>query len=124
MSLRTFFDRSGQEWQVFDVVPREDERRNFDRRSSLEMHLQDPDERRDRDRRYTVGGGSPQLSGVTRSWLCFQSGTERRRLSPIPNDWVHLSDARLEAFRQQARPVTSDGAMAQDASAENATTRK
>ena len=32
MSFRTFVDSSGVEWQAFDVVPRSEERRHYDRR--------------------------------------------------------------------------------------------
>ncbi|MEO6878213.1 MAG: hypothetical protein ABI205_07000 [Gemmatimonadaceae bacterium] len=29
-------------------------------------------------------------------WLCFESSTERRRLSPMPNGWYDLPDDELE----------------------------
>lgn len=31
-------------------------------------------------------------------WLCFESATERRRLSPIPEGWEHASDEALETL--------------------------
>ncbi|HEY5061509.1 MAG TPA: hypothetical protein VII52_08250 [Gemmatimonadaceae bacterium] len=59
-------------------------------------------ERRERDRRLSVGGRS-RLTG--QGWLAFQHGDDRRRLSPIPLDWQRASDAELEAYCLTARPV-------------------
>ena len=102
MSFRTFQDSRGHEWQAFDVIPRLDERRNYDRRISGEIDG-DADERRDADRRLTVGGNAA-IAG-TRGWLCFESGKQRRRLSPIPANWFGASDEELEAYCRTARPV-------------------
>src|SRR4051812_17120220 len=111
MSLRTFTDSAGQEWQAFDVVPREDERRNYDRRSG-EVLLADDEDRRDGDRRLTVGG---RVSIVTpgAGWLCFERGEERRRLSPIPGDWSQCDDAQLETYCRSARAVRPSSAFGQ-----------
>ncbi|HEY9229738.1 MAG TPA: hypothetical protein VIP11_24015 [Gemmatimonadaceae bacterium] len=102
MSLRTFLDSAGNEWQAFDVIPRADERRSYDRRNSDESDGEVQD-RRDSDRRLTVGGAG----GMTGSegWLVFERANERRRLSPIPANWTRLSDAQLEACRRAARLV-------------------
>ena len=102
MSLRTFVDSAGHEWHAFDVVPRDEERRSYDRRSG-EIQLEDVEDRREQDRRLTVGrartlGGGP-------GWLCFENGAERRRLSPIPEGWTHADDTQLEAYLLSARPV-------------------
>lgn len=103
MSFRTFVDSAGQEWQAYDVVPRAEERRHYDRRSG-EVQIEDSDERREQDRRLTIGGRE-YLSST--SWLAFETGTERRRLSPIPEDWARCDDAQLEAYCRDARPVRS-----------------
>jgi hypothetical protein len=71
-------------------------------------------ERRDGDRRITVGGRS-RLASVTEGWLCFESGAERRRLSPIPRDWRGCSDAELEAYCRAARPVRRPAATEEQA---------
>jgi hypothetical protein len=105
MSLRTFVDSTGQEWDAFDVVPRDQERRHYDRRASDEI-ANDPDDRRDGDRRVTVGRAS-RIGGHQPGWLCFQRGDDRRRLSPIPPDWVHCGEEQLEAYCRTARPVRS-----------------
>jgi hypothetical protein len=102
MSLRSFVDSAGNEWQAFDVVPRSDERRHTERRSSGEVPV-DSIERREADRRLTVGGAAV-ITGA-RGWLCFERGNDRRRLSPIPEDWNRCDDSQLEVYRQSARPV-------------------
>ena len=103
MSFRTFVDSTGQEWQAYDVVPRADERRHYDRRSG-EVHIADTEERREQDRRLTIGGRERLPA---KSWLAFEAGAERRRLSPIPEDWARCDDAQLEAYCRDARPVRS-----------------
>jgi hypothetical protein len=104
MALRTFLDSAGNEWQAFDVVPRADERRRLDRRSPQTPRL-DPEDRRDVDRRLTIGGRSPLASGVADGWLCFERGNERRRLWPIPAGWSRCTDEQLAAYCHSARPV-------------------
>ena len=103
MSFRTFVDAEGNEWQAFDVVPRVDERRNYDRRITDRPDEEEVDERRDRDRRLTVGGASAIVG--QEGWLCFERGEQRRRLSPIPENWTRATDAELDAYRLAARPV-------------------
>ena len=100
--LRTFVDSTGTEWEAFDVVPRDTERRMTDRRSGPRPQAGRDVERRERDRRLSVGGRS-RLTG--QGWLSFQHGDERRRLSPIPADWQRATDAELEAYCREARPV-------------------
>ena len=106
MAFRTFCDDDGNEWQAFDVVPRSNERRRYDRRSGPRKSVSDED-RRDADRRITVGGRSPLASGVHEGWLCFERGDDRRRLSPIPANWRRATDPELDAYRRAASPVRS-----------------
>ena len=43
-------------------------------------------------------------------WLCFKSGSARRRLHPIPDRWDELDDEQLAALFAQAyevRPIHS-----------------
>ena len=70
---RTFVDRRGATWDVFAVHPE----------ARLSPHSQLP-------------GTYPQ------GWLCFESGAEKRRLSPIPDDWQTLSDEQLERLSERA----------------------
>jgi len=122
MALRTFVDSAGNEWLAFDVVPRADERRHFDRRSCSEMRSA-PGDRRDADRRLTVGGRSPLASGVADGWLCFEHGMERRRLCPIPPEWARGNDDELEAYCHSARPVQRGARTAPEASVESGLNR-
>ena len=49
---------------------------------------------------------SPKLRGTfQQGWLCFDSGPEKRRLSPIPDNWQHLTDEDLERLVHHAEPA-------------------
>ena len=102
MALRTFIDADGLEWDAYDVVPRQQERRHYDRRSG-QADVEHRQERRDVDRRVTVGGA--ELISSTAGWLCFERQGQRRRLSPIPADWLRCDEPTLARYCQAARPV-------------------
>jgi hypothetical protein len=42
---------------------------------------------------------------LAEGWLCFERGGQRRRLSPIPDDWDVLPDAELARLWELAQPV-------------------
>jgi hypothetical protein len=113
MALRVFVDAKGTEWQAFDVVPRENERRRYDRRTSGETRADSipATERREADRRLTIGGRTRLHSGAGAGWLCFESGGDRRRLAPIPEDWATASDEQLEDYLHAARLVRKSAAI-------------
>ena len=113
MALRAFVDSTGKEWQAFDVVPRENERRRYDRRSSPGMAAGDPPqfERREGDRRVTIGGRTHLHSGAAAGWLCFECDGERRRLAPIPDDGSKSSASQLEDYLRAARAVRKSAAV-------------
>jgi hypothetical protein len=70
---RTITDARGVTWDVFAVHPE----------ARLSPHS--------------------QLRGTfSQGWLCYDSGTEKRRLSPIPENWQSLSDADLERLAERA----------------------
>jgi hypothetical protein len=100
MALRQFVDTNGTEWTVYDVVPRQDERRARERREAPAAGVDATEDRRGEDRRATL---NPKVTRITRGWLCFEAATERRRLQPIPEKWHLLADADLGALLQQAR---------------------
>ena len=104
MSLRTFVDSLGQEWSAFDVVPRDNERRQHDRRHA-DVPETFSDRRGEGDRRLTIGAQSMLASQASQGWLCFERGIDRRRLTPIPDDWRQCTDEQLEAYCSQAKPV-------------------
>jgi hypothetical protein len=109
MGYRVFRDAQGVEWQAWDVVPQLTERRGVERRvtrSPVEM------ERRRANERRLLFGRRPMLTaGLDSGWLCFETAVEKRRLSPIPNDWLRCPDAQLECYCQAAqrapRPSTA-----------------
>ena len=102
MGYRVFTDSQGREWQAWDVVPQLTERRGFDRRVRL-VPVAHADRRRDPDRRI-INGKRPMLSaGLDGGWLCFESGTEKRRLTPIPSDWQRCPAEQLERFLESAK---------------------
>ena len=75
---RTFTDARGVWWDVFAVYPE----------ARLSPHS--------------------QLKGTfALGWLCFDSGAEKRRLSPIPADWRTVSEAELEAMSARAEVATT-----------------
>ena len=102
MALRTVLDSSGQEWLAYDVIPPADERRRYDRRANTEAI--EPERRSSDDRRLSVGRVS-RLANGTGGWLCFERGEDRRRLSPIPENWERSTDQQFEEYRNSARPV-------------------
>lgn len=75
---RVVVDPRGVHWDVFAVLP--------EARVSVHSKL-----------RGTFSQG----------WLCFDSGTEKRRLSPIPKDWEALEDAQLADLATRAEAASS-----------------
>ena len=108
MGYRIFKDSKGTEWQTWDVVPQLAERRGGDRRRG-EMSASDASmlsERRRANDRRVVTGRRPTLSaGLDGGWLCFEAQVEKRRLTPIPADWLRCDDACLERYCRQAKPA-------------------
>ena len=109
MAFRTFVDSAGVQWQAWDVVPEDaarfarERRHGADRRVATRPPPGGVERRRSEDRR---------MSGtvdVRRGWLAFQAGPERRRMAPIPDDWVGAADHQLEEWLRAARPVASRG---------------
>jgi hypothetical protein len=87
MGYRVFRDSRGTQWQTWDVVPQLTERRELERRVRL-APVEHADRRRDPDRRVIKGRRPNLTAGMDGGWLCFETDTEKRRLSPIPSDWL------------------------------------
>ena len=95
MAHREFTDSQGIDWEVWTVFPEYAERRRgaapgksptVDRRAHSE---------------FRVPLGSQWADG----WLCFKSGTEKRRLAPVPEAWVEMTAPELERLCQSAKPT-------------------
>ena len=107
MPIRSFRTEDGVTWQVWNVMPgRRDipERRiGYDRRSpDPVIRYTGPERRATADRRQPSPFLSPQLAT---GWLAFECPTEKRRLTPIPQQWEQLTDAELQRLCAAARHV-------------------
>ena len=114
MGHRFFRDSRGTEWQAWDVVPQLAERRTGDRRraSGGGRLAAGVIERRGRpERRLTVGRRAVLTAGLDAGWLCFEAHAEKRRLTPIPQDWLRCDDACLERYLGDARLVRRNSAV-------------
>jgi hypothetical protein len=86
MAVRTFESPDGATWSVWEVIPG----RVSDFRSSLGSHLP-------RD--------------LADGWLCFDCGTEKRRLAPLPAHWHERTDEDLRFWLRAAVPVRPRGVL-------------
>lgn len=109
MGLRNFRDGSGDEWRAWDVMPKLVERRVGPRRQPAGItsvaHARGADRRIGIDRRMVA---SPRVflgDGLASGWLAFESAREKRRLTPIPGDWLHCASSRLAEYCAQATQV-------------------
>jgi hypothetical protein len=80
MSARTFETPDGATWSVWEVIPGQ----VSDFRSAHGSHLP-------RD--------------LADGWLCFDSGTEKRRLAPLPANWHERPEEELRFWCRAAVPV-------------------
>jgi hypothetical protein len=99
MAHRIFSDASGREWLVWEVIPATAERQG-EARQEMEIRIGD-----------SHAGETPRSfthlpTAFAGGWLCFESGDEKRRLGPIPPDWVRISDTGLERLLNQAALVS------------------
>jgi hypothetical protein len=80
MAVRTFESPDGVVWSVWEVIPG----RVSEFRSSFGSHL--PRELAD-------------------GWLCFDCGSEKRRLAPLPQGWAERPETDLWFWCRAAVPV-------------------
>jgi hypothetical protein len=113
MSYRTFVDRDGAYWQVWDSQPSKVERRMSadDRRHVKRFPWRGAERRSVADRRTIISQRRITLSaGYGRGWLTFESLDEKRRLVPIPYGWEEASSVALRALCEQAKRIAkTDG---------------
>ena len=108
MGHRFFRDSRGTEWQAWDVIPQLAERRTGDRRRTAaagRLAAGVIERRRRPERRIGNGRRSVLSAGLDDGWLCFEAPAEKRRLTPIPQDWLRCDDECLERYLGDARPV-------------------
>lgn len=105
MSYRTFVDRDGSYWQVWDSQPTRVERRSADRRSASFQFWSGPERRSNGDRRVTNQRRITLAEGYGSGWLTFESLSEKRRLIPIPSHWEDLSQGELRVLCGKAKRI-------------------
>lgn len=93
MPHRRLQDETGRWWDVWDTHPT-----IIDRRAGRERRKG----RRTGDRRQRSEPRVVVEPEYRDGWLAFQSGTEWRRLAPIPKAWEALSEQELLALLDQA----------------------
>jgi hypothetical protein len=87
MSYRRFNDSNGRSWEAWEVHPSAVERRmNRERRTE---RRDTTDRRRIREFRLVI----PRE--LREGWLALQANSNKVRVSPIPDGWMHLSDEEL-----------------------------
>ena|SRR2546423_5861933 len=106
MGYRTFVDRDGSYWQVWDSQPTRAERRaaTCDRRLR-HVPWRQPERRSGLDRRTTAQRRITLAEGYGGGWLTFESLSEKRRLLPIPSGWEDMSHGDLRALCEKAKRV-------------------
>jgi len=93
---RTFLDARGRVWEVWMVHPSSIERRKMERRSPVENAVFLIEQRVLGDRRTQHGGTRGNVaSEYSNGWLCFASDGEKRRLAPVPVNWMSANDSQI-----------------------------
>jgi len=107
MSYRTFVDRDGAYWQVWDSQPTKVERRvtGADRRRHKSHAWHGLERRTGTDRRMTSQRRITLAEGYGAGWLTFESLNEKRRLTPIPGGWEELSQPELRTLCDKAKRI-------------------
>lgn len=96
MAYREFRDATGAVWKVWDVFPQ-----FLDRRAAQDRRELD----REGDDRRADFGRVHVSPGLADGWLCFEHEDEKRRLAPIPHDWVIATERQLGEYCASASPV-------------------
>jgi hypothetical protein len=92
MSPRRIFDETGAVWELWEVEP--SKVRLWEKHAAA-MRLSNA----------TEPGLPTPVSGELRGgWLAARSGEERRRIAPIPTDWLFMTDTQLRQLVEHARP--------------------
>ena len=104
---KTFKDKQGRIWDVWQVHPSAAERRFFQRRVVDEVRSDEPERRTGLDRRT----GEPRdprahvAAEFAYGWLCFETAGEKRRLAPVPEGWDRADDETIEQWCCVAKPA-------------------
>ena len=105
MTHRTFLDDDARLWNAWEVIPAWGERRTAERRHPVDAAASEIVERRRRERRHARGVRIALPPRLAHGWVAFECGDERRRVAPIPLQWVSFSDAELCALWRGAEQL-------------------
>lgn len=105
MPYRNFIDSDGNDWQVWDIIPRLSEQRTAGQERRQRESLITFAERRSRTRRLITSRRAYLSGAYAHGWLCFDCEGDKRRLSPIPADWPGCSDRQLAKYLERAERV-------------------
>ena len=106
---RTFLDPRGRPWEVWMVHPSSIERRRMERRSPVENAVFLIEQRVLGDRRTNAGTRGEAATEFTGGWLCFASNGEKRRLVPVPVNWMSANDGQVAEWCRIATRVVKCG---------------
>ena len=106
---RTFLDVRGRVWEVWMVHPSSIERRKMERRTPVENAVHLIEQRVLGDRRTNLGGRGAVASEYSAGWLCFASNGEKRRLAPVPVNWMSANDSQVAEWLRIAKRVVKCG---------------
>lgn len=98
MTHRRIKDGDGKAWDVWEVYPSA-----VERRMSGEFAAVKDSPTPETDRRRQVRLLVP--AQLEQGWLAFQTGSVRRRLAPIPDNWSTLDDEALLALLDRAERI-------------------
>ena len=94
MTHRKIKDGLGRAWDVWEVYPSAVEQRMSGEFPSIQNSDGSAPEKREVRIRVP--------SALEGGWLAFQAGRERRRLAPIPANWISLADEQLVRLLERA----------------------
>ena len=106
---RTFLDARGRHWEVWMVHPSSIERRRMERRSPVENAVFLIEQRVLGDRRATFRTRGSVPTEFSSGWLCFASDGEKRRLAPVPTNWMSANDSQVSEWCRIASRVMKCG---------------
>ena len=106
---RTFLDPRGRPWEVWMVHPSSIERRRMERRSPVENAVFLIEQRVLGDRRANTGIRAEVATEFSSGWLCFASNGEKRRLVPVPLNWMSANDGQVAEWCRIAKRVMKCG---------------
>ena len=106
---RSFLDARGRLWEVWMVHPSSIERRKMERRSPVENAVFLIEQRVLGDRRAQPSSRAAVASEYSSGWLCFASKGEKRRLAPVPVNWMSANDSQVAEWCRVAKRVVKCG---------------